>query len=137
MITCTECRERLNDLLDETSVSSKDSALRAMQAHVADCAQCRHDLAILRAAQNELRALPQVAAPSALRARVLAAIEEETARKASPQGLSAAFESFLRRPARLAWAGGVLATACFLLLVSRTPEIQDNLTTRVGIHDPA
>ncbi len=126
MITCEQCRERLNDLLDETSLSPSDSALRDLRSHVAGCAPCTHDLTLLRAAQSELRAMPEVPAPAALRSRVLSALEAEKA--PAKRGLGAAFAAFLQRPTRVAWAGGALATACFLMILAQAPEIQNSNT---------
>ncbi len=127
-MTCQECRERLNDLLDETSLSSGDAVsgdaeLRDLRAHVENCPQCQRDLALLRAAQSEMRALPQVAAPPDLRARVLAELRAESRGEIAPERPTF-WQSLARRPARLAWAGGVLATACFLVLLARTPQMQ-------------
>jgi hypothetical protein len=51
----------------------------AVRAHLATCAQCRADLAALRDMQAQLRALPPIAMPAAVSARLDAAVRDAAA----------------------------------------------------------
>lgn len=107
---CSQGRARLQELLDDGPDAPDVAALRA---HLPSCPDCAHDLAMLRHARTELQALPSVAAPPDLRARVRAQIEDEARQRRLPS----ARLSWLRRPMALAWSGGLtLAAICLLWL---------------------
>ena len=118
--SCETCREHLSEWLESSDSESSNTSARLhspaeqyssqeeMDAHLKSCASCAGELALLRAARDELRALPMMAAPADLRARIRAELETENkietappARFVWPEWLS------FRRPMRVVWAGGL------------------------------
>lgn len=59
---CEEARERIHLVLDGDLMEA--SLLQQLEAHLADCAECRTAEAELKAARSALRALPQPALPA-------------------------------------------------------------------------
>ena len=68
MIDCRDCRERLNDLLEDDFASNEASTRADLRAHVENCADCRAELEFLRAIRADLRSFGVVEAPADLRA---------------------------------------------------------------------
>ena len=67
-MTCSEVRELLSALVDEAvSVAER----RAIEAHLATCAECRQELAELRETVSLLKRLPPVHAPAGFVDRVV------------------------------------------------------------------
>src|SRR2546430_17459694 len=69
-MTCHESRERLSELLDE-ALPTRERAL--VEAHLADCQECRRELERLRATVSILRRVEPVRAPVGFVDRVMAA----------------------------------------------------------------
>src|SRR5207302_8927712 len=70
-MTCHESRERLSELLDE-ALPTRERAL--VEAHLADCQECRRELERLRATVSILRRVEPVRAPVGFVDRVMAAV---------------------------------------------------------------
>jgi hypothetical protein len=70
-MTCHESRERLSELLDEV-LPARERAL--VEAHLADCPECRRELERLRATVSLLRRVEPVRAPVGFVDRVMAAV---------------------------------------------------------------
>jgi hypothetical protein len=70
-MTCHESRERLSQLLDEV-LPARDRAL--VEAHLADCPECRRELERLRATVSLLQRVEPVRAPVGFVDRVMAAV---------------------------------------------------------------
>lgn len=111
-----------------------------LESHLANCADCARELALLRNITATLRDLPLQPAPADLRARIrtqltqlqtagsattttlpadgnhtappVPIVTSQTGRRIRPQWLD-----FFRQPARVAWTGGV-ALAAFMLVVA-------------------
>jgi hypothetical protein len=96
-IACNECRQRLSDALDETA---NPAAHNALTEHLAACPSCRAELDLLRAARDELRAFPTLAAPGTLRAGIRAELED-TAPSAAPAFQPAADSKIITAPAHI------------------------------------
>lgn len=75
MMKCAECEELMDRYLD----GALDAATAArVREHAAECERCRDELAARDRAATRLRAaLPRLAAPDVLRARIHGAIERE------------------------------------------------------------
>ncbi|HVF11338.1 MAG TPA: hypothetical protein VNA16_11065 [Abditibacteriaceae bacterium] len=136
-ISCEDCREQLSALLEENTTSPE------IDAHLAACADCARELSMLRQVRAELRALPVMAAPLDLRARIQGELKHPlgaavthagvvragaTRNGGMPQavppvsarhGFLAGLRSFFSRPANVAWASGLALAAFCLLLVAR------------------
>jgi len=93
----------------------------AFLAHLRECASCREEVATLQAVANALpAAVPQLAAPAALRDRVLSTVRTEAAlRTADAARGTEPRRALLRgRPGRLPWrlvAGSAAASAAAVL----------------------
>jgi anti-sigma factor RsiW len=73
---CAAARTELGALLDgELDAAARESVDR----HLAGCAACRAELALLRAVTRAVQALPRPAPPEAMRYRLQARIQAETA----------------------------------------------------------
>jgi hypothetical protein len=70
-MTCHESRERLSELLDEV-LHARERAL--VDAHLADCPECRRELERLRATVSLLQRVEAVRAPAGFVDRVMAAV---------------------------------------------------------------
>jgi hypothetical protein len=70
-MTCHESRERLSELLDE-ALPARERAL--VEAHLADCPECRRELERLRATVSILQRVEPVRAPVGFVDRVMAAV---------------------------------------------------------------
>src|SRR2546422_2438637 len=70
-MTCHESRERLSELLDE-ALPTRERAL--VEAHLADCQECRRELEQLRATVSILRRVEPVRAPVGFVDRVMATV---------------------------------------------------------------
>jgi len=70
-MTCHESRERLSELLDEV-LPARELAL--VDAHLADCPECRRELERLRATVSLLQRVEPVRAPAGFVDRVMAAV---------------------------------------------------------------
>lgn len=129
--------------------ASSEPSLPELALHIESCAQCKSDLAILSAARETLRALPMQTAPPDLRARVRTQLQSEmanstfTATSTGAQPLpasenhttsnrrnqsilekwQAACRGFFRRPASVAWAGGLALAAFTIFLMQRNPNL--------------
>lgn len=106
------------------ALSDEDRA--ALDAHLASCASCREDLALLRSAVERMAAQDTARPPQAARAsmdRVLARVEAERARGRAPRGppawLQALVSAWQSWPggARWAVAGQAVALAAAMALV--------------------
>lgn len=143
-ISCSECRQQLGELIDGEATGPIEATADA-RGHVVACAECERDLALLRAARDELRSFPVVAVPPDLRERVRAQISAapSTPLVAVPLHLQRTktnklvsqkdflkperktFRSrtdeligFLQRPSNLVWSGGLtIGLFCIVLLV--------------------
>jgi hypothetical protein len=70
-MTCHESRERLSELLDEVLPAPERAEV---EAHLADCPECRRELERLRATVSLLRRVEPVRAPVGFVDRVMAAV---------------------------------------------------------------
>jgi anti-sigma factor RsiW len=70
-MTCHESRERLSELLDEVLPAPERAE---MEAHLADCPECRRELERLRATVSLLQRVEPVRAPAGFVDRVMAAV---------------------------------------------------------------
>jgi anti-sigma factor RsiW len=70
-MTCRESRERLSELLDEV-LPARERAL--VEAHLADCPECRRELERLRATVSLLQRVEPVRAPAGFVDRVMAGV---------------------------------------------------------------
>ena len=144
-LSCSECQQQLGELINgEVTGETADNA--DALAHVATCDECRHALALLRAARDEMRSFPTVAVPSDLKARIraqLATAPTQMAAAPSPPPVEIKrvvpevssftfrnermqFMDYLQRPSNLAWSGGlVLGLFCIMVLVG--PRGGDNI----------
>jgi hypothetical protein len=89
-ISCTECRERLGEVLAEevapvhaghSVAPSSDFAL--LRAHLDGCSECARDLALLRGARAAMQSFTPQRVPVDLRQRIRAQIEREPVASAS------------------------------------------------------
>jgi|GEM_PF-6441075 len=96
-ITCDTCRERWDELLNDSpsgaspTEAAQASELAQAREHLAQCAQCQGEFALLQAARQELHVFPVMAAPVDLRARIRQQLEAE-ASAATPVSPIAALE---------------------------------------------
>lgn len=102
-ISCTECRERLGEVLaDEVApvhASSPNSAApngsladaALLRAHLADCKECARDLKVLRSAHEALKSFEPVTPPEDLRSRIRAQVEREPSPQAVEVGVGGTF----------------------------------------------
>jgi hypothetical protein len=111
--------QRVQSLLSAYMDGEVDSAdTRMLEKHLAECASCSHELALLQVAARMLATAPEVEPPASL----LEQIEVATIRRRSVwQRLSAGFGSI---PAYGRWAAATTAAAAILLaiVVSRPPH---------------
>jgi hypothetical protein len=70
-MTCRESRERLSELLDEVLPASERAEV---DAHLADCPECRRELERLRATVSLLQRVEPARAPAGFGDRVMAAV---------------------------------------------------------------
>jgi anti-sigma factor RsiW len=161
-ISCESCREALHSHLADfiatkigevpvlAPASAPESAPKQegavlsstrrseIEAHLAQCADCARELALLRGVTAELHVLPAVPAPRDLRARIQAQIASEVQAAAQPVAATqpvslreqanrkansavswfGLWRDFWCRPARVAWAGAAL-TGILLLLATQ------------------
>ena len=112
--------DQLGAFLDE-ELAPEEAA--RVEAHLADCARCRADLALQRRLRDRLAALPATRAPAALRSRVEAVPERRPARPGSPESdrhgsRTAAALAWSRPVARVVpWLGWALAASLAVVLV--------------------
>jgi hypothetical protein len=85
-ISCTECRERLGELLAAEVApvhaghnGAASSDLSVLRAHVSECEECAQSLKVLRATRETMRDFTPLAAPLDLRDRIRARVENEPA----------------------------------------------------------
>lgn len=105
----------LQDLLDERVPESRRAEFAA---HVAECAMCQRELAMLRMAKQSVGALPDEGTPAGLRQRITAgldAVDRESRAVVAPRTRS-------RRLASFAVPAGLLAAAAALLLLLSSDE---------------
>jgi hypothetical protein len=89
---CTECHERLGELLEwedhrsllapsdpSEPLSAFETEMETLWRHAQECAHCRSDLRLMREARAALRAVAPLPAPPDLRARVRARLAAEIA----------------------------------------------------------
>ena len=119
MIDCRDCRERLNDLLEDDFASNEASTRADLRAHLENCADCRRELEFLRAIRADLRSFG--ASRSARRFARSCALAVTERKAADRQKQSAAFLVALPR---LALSGGAVLAACCLLLIVRSAQFQ-------------
>ncbi len=127
MIDCRDCRERLNDLLEDDFASNEASTRADLRAHVENCADCRAELEFLRAIRADLRSFGVVEAPADLRAQVRSQLISEkplTAKNKAP--------FFSLQFPRLALSGGAVLAACCLLLIVRSAQFQGTFSMPSG-----
>ena len=133
-LSCGECRQQLGELMDG-ELHGDVAANADVRAHVAGCAGCRRELALLQAARNELRAFPIIAAPTDMRERVRAQIATmpktpravpstrdhsvRHRRENTKQGFSRRVADFFRSPANLAWTSSMALSVFCLVLLAR------------------
>ena len=125
MISCSHCREKLSEFLDETLVSPERDAVAAHLKSCAECAQVAPQLGNLRAT---LREIPPVIAPASLRQNVRAALQNDIKSRA-PKPL------FGWRPTQLVWTGS-LALAALTLMIVASPFSQSLLSDETISESP-
>lgn len=136
-ITCTSCREQLNETFHNDADGGAASAdLKAdLQQHLAHCEACRQEWALLKSLRAELKAMPQIDAPQELRGRIARQLAQtpevlsgEQIESTSGTVSSLSFlekwreklASFSRNPFAIARASGV-ALALFGLIILLRP----------------
>ncbi|HEX8833691.1 MAG TPA: hypothetical protein VF719_05795, partial [Abditibacteriaceae bacterium] len=136
-ISCETCREYL-PLLSELPAGESLKNLAPLvagvdgapspsliESHLATCADCSRELAFLSSIRREVTAIPTMAAPSELRSKIRARLQQEAEAAPANLGITAAapvmitpkpkqvsslerwtqgFSSFFRRPSNVAWA---------------------------------
>ncbi len=123
MINCRDCRERLNDLLEDNFASNEAATRAELRAHLENCADCQRELAVLRAIRDDLRSFGVAETPTDLRAQVRTKLIGE-----KMPSLKAKAPLFSLCQPRLALSGGALLAACCLLLVVRSSQYQISLS---------
>ncbi len=118
-MTCLECADALMLLADRDAGLRLDAAelrqARAAEAHTADCAACRRELALTREVTARFSALPSPEPSTAFDARVLAAFFAEAAAHAP---VRVARPPWMRRLAvgyAAGWATAAAAIAVWML----------------------
>ncbi|PQV65447.1 Transmembrane transcriptional regulator (anti-sigma factor RsiW) [Abditibacterium utsteinense] len=113
MISCSHCRQKISEFLDEALQPNEREAVAAHLKTCAACAQVARELGNLRSA---LRETPPVAAPTFLRQNVRAALQNEAkSRLAQPQTKPI----FGWLPPQFAWTGTLAFAALTLILLAR------------------
>ncbi|MBW3635505.1 MAG: zf-HC2 domain-containing protein, partial [Armatimonadetes bacterium] len=115
---CRFCRARLEEFLDGQLPPSEREKVAAHLESCADCARALGELeSQARLSRAALGELPPAPAPPALRLKVRAALQNETARHASPWR----FPAWARHwnPAKFAWSGGITFAAIALVILAR------------------
>ena len=74
-ISCSECRSQLGELLNG-EITGDTSATEKARAHLAGCASCLRDLALMRAGRDEMRSFPDIAGAPDLRQSIRAQIAQ-------------------------------------------------------------
>ena len=122
-MTCHDARDQLSALLD----AALDAAERhALDAHLAACPECRHELEQLRATTALLGRLPSVRAPAEFVDRVMA----EAYRPPWPRRLLDALFVPFRVKLPLEAAAVLLVGVSALYVYQRTSEVQGSLVRR-------
>ena len=119
-MTCHESRERLSELLDE-ALPTRERAL--VEAHLADCQECRRELERLRATVSILRRVEPVRAPVGFVDRVMAAV------RPVPWYRRLAAWIFLPLSVKLPAEAAAMALVAILavFLFQRDPELQRSI----------
>lgn len=107
---CFYCREQLPLLLSD-ALSSDERA--AVEAHLAECAECARELRALQLMSETLASLPLSDAPISLRANVRVVLREPERKRFALPFL------FPQLPRNLAWGGAVAVSALGLMLLAR------------------
>jgi hypothetical protein len=116
-MTCHEVRGELSALLDDALPVAER---RALEAHLAACADCRRELDQLRATVAHLSRLPAARAPAGFVDRVMA----EAYRPSWPRRLLDALFVPLRVKLPIEAAAVLLVGVSALYVYQRTPEVQ-------------
>jgi hypothetical protein len=116
-MTCDAARDQLSAFLDNALA---DPARRALDAHLAQCAECRRELDQLRATVALLRRFPPVHAPAGFVDRVLA----EAARPPWPRRLLDGLFRPLRVKLPLEAAAVLLVAGSALYVYEHAPELK-------------
>lgn len=134
-ISCATCRAALTQLLDAGTEVPAGSLPATLAGHMAGCAECTRELAMLRAVRDASQSLGEAVAPAALRMNVRTALQAEAAGKRAPGESTWARWTGARRtwqPA-FAWSSGVALAAFALFATTRSPQ----LTSTVPSQDAA
>ena len=119
-MTCHESRERMSELLDEV-LPAQECAL--VEAHLADCPECRRELDRLRATVSLLQRVEPVRAPVGFVDRVMAAV------RPVPWYRRLAAWIFLPLSVKLPAEAAAMALVAILavFLFQRDPELQRSI----------
>ena len=74
-ISCSECRPQLGEVLNG-EITGDTGATEEARGHLAECAPCRRDLALMRAGRDEMRSFPDIASAPDLRQSIRAQIAQ-------------------------------------------------------------
>lgn len=109
MISCSHCREKLSEFLDQTLAPNEREQVAVHLKSCAECAKIARELENLRATLRDFTPVP---APDSLRQNVRAALQNEVKSRA-PQ------PKFVWRPAQFAWTGTLTFAALTLMILAR------------------